>query len=45
MKYPDVTSVHKKDDKTDKENYRPLSILPNLSKVYETNVQSNLSLF
>ena len=33
MKYAKVT--HKKDDKTDKENYRPLSILPNLSKVYE----------
>ena len=33
MKYAKVT--HKKDDKTDKENYRPISILPNLSKVYE----------
>ena len=35
MKYAEVTPVHKKDDKTDKENYRPISILPNLSKVYE----------
>ena len=35
MKYADVTPIHKKDDKTDKENYRPISILPNLSKVYE----------
>ena len=35
MKYADVTPIHKKDDKTDKENYRPTSILPNLSKVYE----------
>ena len=34
MKYADVTPIHKKDDKTDKENYRPISILPNLSKVY-----------
>ena len=34
MKYVDVTSIHKKDDKTEKTNYRP-SILPNLSKVYE----------
>ena len=34
MKYIDVTSIHKKDDKTEKTNYRP-SILPNLSKVYE----------
>ena len=35
MKYADVTSIHKKDDKTDKTNYRPISILPNLSKVFE----------
>ena len=34
MKYGEVTPIHKKDDKTDKENYRPISILPNLSKVY-----------
>ena len=35
MKYAVVTPTHKKDDKTDKENYRPVSILPNLSEVYE----------
>ena len=35
MKYADVTPIHKKDDKTDKTNYRPISILPNLSKAYE----------
>ena len=34
MKYGEVTPVHKKDYKTDKENCRPISILPNLSKVY-----------
>ena len=34
-KYADVISTHKKDDKTDKENYRLIRILPNLSKVYE----------
>ena len=33
MKYVKVTSFHKTDDKTDKENYRSLSILP---KVYES---------
>ena len=35
MKYGEVRPVHKKDDKTDKENYCPISILSNLSKVYE----------
>ena len=35
MKYTKVTPSHKKDDKTDKENHRPISILPNLSKVFE----------
>ena len=35
MKYADVKPIHKKDDKTDKENNRPISILPNLSKIYE----------
>ena len=35
MKYAEVTPIHKKDDKTDKENYCPIKILPNLSKVYE----------
>ena len=31
MRYAEVTSIHKKDDKNDKENYCPISILPNLS--------------
>ena len=35
MKYTKVTPSHKKDDKTDKENYRPISVLPNLSIVFE----------
>ena len=30
LKYADVTPVFKKDDKSDKSNYRPTSILPNL---------------
>ena len=33
MKYADVIPIHKKDDNTDKENYRPINILPNLSNV------------
>ena len=35
LKYAEVKPVFKKDDKTDKENYRPINILPTLSKVYE----------
>ena len=35
LKYADVNPVFKKDDKSDKENYRPISILPILSKVYQ----------
>ena len=30
-----IIVILKKDDKTDETNYRPLIILPNLSKVYE----------
>ena len=35
LKYADVTPIFKKDDKSDKSNYQSISILPNLSKVYE----------
>ena len=35
MKYTDVIPIHKKDDKTDKENNRLINVLSNLSKVYE----------
>ena len=35
VKYADVTPVFKKDEKSNKSNYRPISILLSLSKVYE----------
>ena len=35
MKYADAAPIHKKDEKTGKENYRPISISFNPSKVYE----------
>ena len=35
LKHADVIPVHKKEIKSDKVNYRPVSILPNLSKIYE----------
>ena len=42
LKYADTTLVFKKDDKTDKTNYRPISILPNLSKIYERFMQNRM---
>ena len=33
LEYATVTPVFKKDDKSDKSNYRHISIIPNLSKV------------
>ena len=35
LKHADVTPVHKKEIKSDKVNYRPVSILADLSKFYE----------
>ena len=35
LKEANVTPIFKKDDPLDKENYRPVSILPLLSKVFE----------
>ena len=32
---PDIVPAHKKESKLSKENYRPISILPNVSKIYE----------
>ena len=42
LKYAYVISLFKKDDKSDKSNYRPVSILPNLSKVYERIMQRQI---
>ena len=35
LKGPDILPTHKKKDKSDIENHRPISILPTLSKIYE----------
>ena len=35
MNYAEVAPIYKTDDKIEKENYCPISILPDLSKVYE----------
>ena len=43
LKYADVTPVFKKDDKSGKSKNRPISILPNLGKVYERIMQNQIS--
>ena len=35
LKHADVIPVHKKEIKSDKANYRPVSMLPTLSKIYK----------
>ena len=35
LKLANITPVHKKDSKNSKNNYRPVSILSNISKIYE----------
>ena len=37
LKNVEITPCFKKGDKGEKENYRPVSILSNFSKVFETN--------
>ena len=38
--YAGITPIFKKDDKTVKSNFRPMSILPNLCKIYERFMQN-----
>ena len=43
MKIANITPAHKKDEPTNKENYRPVSVLPLLSKVFERLLYDQLS--
>ena len=43
LKLGNITPIFKKDDHLDKSNYRPVSILPLLSKVYERIIYKQLS--
>ena len=43
LKKADVIPVYKKISKLSKENYRPISILPNISKVYEMCLYDQIS--
>ena len=43
LKEADITPVFKKGSKSEKENYRPVSILSNISKIYERCMYDQLS--
>ena len=43
LKIANSTPAHKKDEPTDKENYRPVRVLPLLSKVFERLLYDQLS--
>ena len=38
-----ITSVHKKNETTNKENYRPISVLPLIYKIFERIIHDQLS--
>ena len=41
LKLADVTPIFKKKDKTFVENYRPISVIPTISKIFEQTMQKN----
>ena len=45
LKLSDITPVYKKKDPTLVENYRPVSVLPSVSKVFEKIIQKQFSSF
>ena len=42
LKNADITPVFKKDEKTSKENYRPISTLPTVSKLFERKMYNQI---
>ena len=45
LKHADITPGHKKDETTLKDNYRPVSILPTVSKIFERNMYKDIDDF
>ena len=45
MKLVNVAPVHKKGNRSEKDNYRPVSILPSLSKVFERCIYNQIAQF
>ena len=42
LKFTNIKPVHKKDEDTDKQNYRPVSVLPFFSKSFEKVIYEQL---
>ena len=45
LKLADIIPVYKKDSRYEKSNYRPTSVLPNLSKIFENVLYDQISSF
>ena len=45
LKLADIISVYKKDSRYEKSNYRPICVLPNLSKIFENILYDQISSF
>ena len=45
LKNADITPAHKNGDRTDKSNYRPVSILPTISKIFERFLYNQISIY
>ena len=45
LKIADITPIFKKEDPLDKSNYRPISILPTVSKIFERILFNQLQRF
>ena len=45
LKYANVTPLHKKEQIIDKKNYRPISILPSISKIFERLIFKQMTNF
>ena len=45
VKLADIISVYKKDSRYEKSNYRPICVLPNLSKIFENILYDQISSF
>ena len=42
LKVADITPIHKKEEKTLTKNYRPVSLIPIVSKLYERNMYNQI---